>query len=165
MTAAHAIGALPVGTGLLGLTACPGGRGPDSLAQDIADWRRWGAAHVLSLLESGESRALRLDGLGSLLAAEGITWHRLPIPDFGLPDAVGMARWAGLSPGLHQALDAGQNVLIHCRAGLGRSGTMGALLLVERGLPPQQAIDTVRAARPGAIETAAQARWLHDRGR
>ena len=49
---------------------------------------------------------------------------------------------------------------IHCRAGLGRSGMIAARLLVERGMAPEQAIIEVRAARPGAIETEAQERWI-----
>jgi ADP-ribosyl-[dinitrogen reductase] hydrolase len=47
-------------------------------------------------------------------------------------------------------------VLLHCRGGLGRSGTIAARLLVELGENPRVAIDRVRRARHGAIETPAQ---------
>jgi len=40
--------------------------------------------------------------------------------------------------------------------GLGRTGMAAALLLVERGIAPEDAIAAVRRARPGAIETRGQ---------
>jgi protein-tyrosine phosphatase len=58
-------------------------------------------------------------------------------------------------------------VLVHCAAGLGRTGTLAALLLVEGGLEPEAAIARVRQARPGTLETADQEafvrRWAADR--
>ena len=47
-------------------------------------------------------------------------------------------------------------LLVHCRGGLGRAGTIAARLLVELGMEPKQAIASVRAVRPGAIETSDQ---------
>lgn len=46
--------------------------------------------------------------------------------------------------------------MIHCLGGLGRSGTIAARLLVELGVVPDEAINIVRKARPGAIENNAQ---------
>ena len=54
----------------------------------------------------------------------------------------------------------GDNVLVHCRGGLGRSGTIAALLLIEFGLPNDQAIIKVRIARPGAIDIAEQEEYV-----
>jgi ADP-ribosyl-[dinitrogen reductase] hydrolase len=50
--------------------------------------------------------------------------------------------------------------ITHCRGGLGRAGLVAALLLIETGLEAEAAIRAVRAARPGAIETAAQERYV-----
>jgi protein-tyrosine phosphatase len=57
-------------------------------------------------------------------------------------------------------LRSGGNVLVHCRGGLGRAGMIAARLLVEEGVPPETAMTAVRAARPRAIETPAQERWV-----
>jgi ADP-ribosyl-[dinitrogen reductase] hydrolase len=57
-------------------------------------------------------------------------------------------------------LQTGGSVLIHCRGGLGRTGTIAARLLVELGWQPRAAIEAVRGARPGAIETPQQERHV-----
>jgi ADP-ribosyl-[dinitrogen reductase] hydrolase len=57
---------------------------------------------------------------------------------------------------LRSILRRGLDVLVHCRGGLGRAGTIAARLLVELGMEPTKAIASVRAVRPGAIETSDQ---------
>jgi ADP-ribosyl-[dinitrogen reductase] hydrolase len=61
---------------------------------------------------------------------------------------------------VQRRLDLGENVVLHCLGGLGRSGMIAARVLVERGLAPAAAITAVRAARPGAIETAQQEAYV-----
>ena len=51
-------------------------------------------------------------------------------------------------------------MLVHCRGGLGRAGTIAARLLIELGIEPATAIERVRAVRPGAIETRAQEEYV-----
>ncbi len=63
-------------------------------------------------------------------------------------------------PELRRRLAEGARVLIHCRAGLGRTGTVAARLLVEHGLDPEAAILRVRQSRPAAIETAGQEAYV-----
>lgn len=48
------------------------------------------------------------------------------------------------------------SLTLHCMGGAGRSGTVAARLLMYFGLPASDAVQRVRAARPGAIETRAQ---------
>lgn len=52
----------------------------------------------------------------------------------------------------------GETATIHCRGGLGRTGMLAAQILVEGGTKPQEAIDCVRGARPGSIETPEERR-------
>ena len=54
------------------------------------------------------------------------------------------------------------DVLIHCRGGLGRAGTIAARLLIELGTEPGEAIANVRAVRPGAIETDDQEEFVRN---
>jgi ADP-ribosyl-[dinitrogen reductase] hydrolase len=162
----YPIATLPLASGWLGLAHCPGtvrGRrqvGEPRLCADIAATRDWQARQVISLIETTEMEALGVSGLGRAMQTAGIDWRHLPIPDFRTPDAQTMQLWQALSPQLHGILNSGGRVLLHCRAGLGRSGTMAALILTERGMTPDAAIAAVRSVRPGAVETARQEQWL-----
>jgi protein-tyrosine phosphatase len=92
--------------------------------------------------------------------AHGIAWYHLPIADVRPPDARFEALWRASGPALLANLRAGGRVLVHCRGGLGRAGTVAARLLIELDLPAPHAVVRVRQARPGAIETAAQLAYV-----
>lgn len=162
------IDALEVANGRLGLTICPGKTGDSlygpgwarDLAMDIAAIRAWGPAHVLTLVETDEMVRLGVPHLPDAMRAESFAWHHLPVRDLAALDGAGEAAWARLSPRLHAALERGQRVLVHCRGGVGRAGSIAALLLIERGMGAEAAIARVRAARPNAVETRAQERFL-----
>jgi ADP-ribosyl-[dinitrogen reductase] hydrolase len=149
------------GFGRIGFTRCPGPREPRCRARclraDIAAIRAWGAGLLVTLMESAELERLGVPDLGDRVRAAGLAWLHLPIADFGVPDAAFEAAWTTAGQALRTRLRAGRDVALHCRGGLGRSGTIAARLLVELGTPPETAIAAVRAARPGAIETVAQA--------
>lgn len=150
-----AIADLPCATGRLGIARLPGRSG--DLPGDVAMIADWGARLVLSLTEPEEMAASGAAGLAQALAAHGIGHAAFPIPDFGTPAAD--ADWASLSRDLHRRLAAGERVLLHCMGGKGRSGMVAMRLLVERGLSATEALALVRRARPGAVETVAQAAW------
>jgi ADP-ribosyl-[dinitrogen reductase] hydrolase len=88
-----------------------------------------------------------------------MAWFHLPIVDGWTPDEVFERRWEIAGAELRALLRGGRNVLVHCRGGLGRSGTIAARLLIELGMEPMTAITRVRAARPGAIETSQQEKY------
>jgi protein-tyrosine phosphatase len=148
------------GFGRIGFTPCPGRRAPVEpgrrLREDIAAIRAWGAGLVLTLVEATELEQLGLPDLGDRVRAAGMAWLHLPIVDFGVPDAAFEAAWASAGAVLRGRLREGRDIALHCRGGLGRSGTIAARLLVELGAEPEAAIAAVRVARPGAIETPAQ---------
>jgi atypical dual specificity phosphatase len=87
------------------------------------------------------------------LATFGMRECHLPVEDFHAPsqDQLVEAVMA-----IRSAVASGARVAIHCAAGLGRSGTVAAAYLVSLGREWREAVNTVRAARPGAIETEAQ---------
>jgi ADP-ribosyl-[dinitrogen reductase] hydrolase len=156
----------PGASGLLGLTFCPGRKDRAAgwerdLETDLAAIRDWGAALVVTLLESHELRLLEVTELPDVVARHDMRWLHLPIRDMSVPDDRFEAQWRTAGGELRRILRRGGSVLIHCRGGLGRAGMITARVLVEFGMAPEAAIRTVRAARgPGAIETVEQERHV-----
>ncbi len=165
------IAEVPVGPseGCLGLTLCPGKKDRAQgwnrdLPTDLAAIRNWGAASVVTLIEEHEFRLLAVEALGDEVRRYGMEWLHLPIRDVDIPDERFELAWKVVGQSVHESLDTGQRVLVHCRGGLGRTGVVAAQILVERGTAPDLAIRRVRSARPHAIETAAQERYVIELG-
>lgn len=165
------IAKLPAGNlgGMIGVTFAPGKKGPSAygghhdrdLGADLDVIAGWNAAAVVTLMETGELARYRIADIGEEVRARFIEWHHMPIRDYGVPDAAFEAEWPARSARLRALVAAGNRVLVHCRGGLGRAGTVAARLLVEMGADVDEAISAVRRERaPEAIETAAQEAWV-----
>ena len=143
------------GAGRLGITPCPGrrDRGRD-LGTDLAQLRSQGATRLLCLLTDSELDWAGVPDLGPRTRAAGLTYHRLPVPDQGTPDAadaIDLVQWC------REATEQGEAVVVTSMGGLGRSGTVAACCLVDAGMSPEAAIAAVRTARGArALETIAQ---------
>lgn len=154
--------ALPGTPGRVLFTACPG-RPDGTLADHAAATEAAGAALVLSLIEDGESSQLpAVAAIRAAMEDAHLAHRHLPIADLTPPAAPFEAGWAEAGRAARDMLRAGAGVMVHCRGGLGRSGTVAARLLVELGTDPAAAIAAVRAARPGAIETDEQKAHVHE---
>ena len=160
------IGAVTPGSdrGRIGVTLCPGKTDPAGLTGawardlnlDLDLIRRWGATAVVSLITDQEIDYLGVRDLPGAVRDRHMEWWHLPIEDGQPPGQEFEAAWAVAGEALRDRLRAGFDVLVHCKGGLGRAGTVAARLLVELGARPDYAILLVREARPHAIETPAQ---------
>lgn len=81
-------------------------------------------------------------------------WLLLPMRDFGLADNLRDFR-SGIER-LADAVNAGDAALLHCAAGIGRTGTAAACLLKRLGVPRDEALKQVLAAGSNP-QSAAQA--------
>jgi protein-tyrosine phosphatase len=73
-------------------------------------------------------------------AAGGARHLRFPIPDFGTPSR---AQVTEILAALDAELAAGRTVYLHCRAGIGRTGTIAGCFLARDGRSGEEALGLV----------------------
>lgn len=143
--------------GKLALAARP--RGGEWLADEMASWRREGIGTVLSLLTPEEESDLEVAAEAETAKSHGMKFWSFPILDRQVPDSE-----STLSDALRKLeaeLEAGGDVVVHCRQGIGRTGLVAACLLVMNGVEPEVAVQRLSAARGVPVpETPEQRRWI-----
>lgn len=157
------INTVSVSNGELGLTFCPGKKQANALtgswdrdvSLDIESVKQWGATAVISLLEDFEYDELSVRELPAAYQ-ENFQWFNLPIPDKCTPDDAWLTHWLTLKNELKAILENRGRILIHCKGGFGRTGTVAALILIDHGHNATDAIAACRRAREFAVETSAQ---------
>jgi len=159
--------AVPGTVGCMGLVACPGvrvhqttGVSRKHMIADIAALKDWGVNGVVSLIESHEFKMNNVEELPDLLAEAGIWMLHLPIIDMEIPSQEFEDEWAVQGERIRHALRIGERVALHCYAGLGRTGMIGARLLVEMGMENEEAILAVREPNKRRIQTKRQAMFV-----
>ena len=87
------------------------------------------------------------------IEAYGLEYHHFRMADFAAPTPKQIEKFVRI---VDEAKKEGNAIVVHCLAGMGRTGTMLACYLVNLGYEPRDAIKRVRRLRPGSIETARQ---------
>lgn len=158
---------VPGSVGCMGLVACPGTRidSPPSgnkrvFQADLEEIERWGATGVVCLVEPYELVLNKVEGLKASVENLGMWWSHLPIVDMDIPDQQFENVWAVEGERIRHALRIGERVILHCYAGLGRTGMIAARILVEFGVEPEQAIRQVRRDDRRRIQTRPQANFV-----
>ena len=90
------------------------------------------------------------------IGKRNFSWFFHPLKDMTAPDEIFRERFFETQSHLLENLRSGKKIAIHCKGGLGRSGTIAALLLRHLGFSAEKSIELVRKSRPGAIETKEQ---------
>ena len=90
------------------------------------------------------------------IGKRNFSWFFHPLKDMTAPDEIFRERFFETQSHLLENLRSGKKIAIHCKGGLGRSGTIAALLLRHLGFSAEKSIELVRKSRPGAIETEEQ---------
>lgn len=129
--------------GRLWLAAMPGRFAP--WPAFLAEAQKAQLAEVVCLTPHAEMRELSPAYHAAVAGGSvGFRWRNLPMRNFGLPEDAQAFRGEVLE--LAQALRRGDAVLLHCAAGMGRTGSAAACVLKALGLPAADALARVRAA-------------------
>ncbi len=154
--------------GRIGITIAPGKHTPDGkwardLDQDLHILRtRYGADRLVSLIEPFEYRLLRIIALPARARAAGISQTRFAIKDVDIPRPGQRNAYIALIRDIVGNVRDGETVVIHCRGGVGRSGTVATSILNARGYTPAQAVRRVRDARVPYAVSRLQFGWVSD---
>ena len=143
------------GKGRVGLVQRP--RGGDWLPQDMTWLRAEGVDVIVSALQDQEIRGTHLEHQGHHAAANKVEYVRLPIGNMLTP-------LPAIVPGLRALagrVAAGESVVAHCFACVGRSPLIVASLLVLLGVEANEAWRRVEEARGLPVpDTLAQRLWV-----
>jgi protein-tyrosine phosphatase len=132
----------------------------DQFENTILNWKDEGVDVVVSMLENSEIPNL-LNAERGLCEEFGMEFFSVPVRDKTVPDSVEL--FADVARQLAQRIAAGQAVAIHCRAGIGRSTTMAACVLILLGVDGEDALNMIASARGLEVpETEAQRQWILD---
>ncbi len=118
--------------------------------------------HLRLLRECGVGAVLNLCAeycdLSDIEKTHGFQVHFLPIDDHDVPDP---DRLEQALDWIEERLDAGAKVYIHCRFGMGRTGTVLYCLLLRRGLS-QADVDRLCKGKPARPMNEPQWRFVSD---
>lgn len=109
-----------------------------------------------------DSEMLRISGKNLIALYQQQNWRMLhmPVVDFAVPDREELNRT--VTDALKIA-GAGEHIVIHCSAGIGRTGLFAACMAKqELGMTGEQAIAWVRQYIPNAVETESQRKLVID---
>jgi protein-tyrosine phosphatase len=134
-------------------------RGGDWLSDEIEGWREAGVQVVVSLLSDHETAELGLKDEDRLANTNGLSLINFPIDDYDVPSSENELRQ--LVNQLEELLDRGQNIGVHCRAGIGRASVVVACLLVNHGEDSEVCFERISTVRGVKVpDTPAQRNWV-----
>lgn len=156
----------PLG-GALGMTFAPGMKDIGWNRDMRTDMRylreHWKTDVLVSLIEDHEYGFYGMEGYVEEAEVVDIAVEEFPIVDVNVPREEQVEEYAELVGGIVGFLREGQNTVVHCRGGIGRTGTVVASVLVGLGHGAEEAISIVRASRsPRMLEALSQEDYVRE---
>ena len=128
------------------------------IEEEFSGLKRLGIDKIVSLLESFEQYDVGLEKEEVLCIKNGIEYSSFPIPDRGLPNTLQATKF---SKELYTEICNGKHIVIHCRAGIGRTGIIAGAIIVNTGITALEALTLISEARGVQVpDTEEQENWL-----
>lgn len=146
-----------IGSGFLAVMAkpVPG----EWIDDEFSGLHQAGLRQVVSLLEDHEAHELGLSEEKELCEKHGLSFVSYPIPDRGLPPTV--EGFKELTKSVYHESAGGSSTVVHCRAGIGRTGLVAAGVLLHAAFGVEEAFDHITKRRGVEVpDTQEQRDWL-----
>jgi len=117
---------------------------------------------IVTLNEDHELAQLHIPDLRSKITELNMESLQFQITDMSTPTSEDGNKFVSLVLQVVTRLKAGKRVAVHCKAGKGRTGLFVACCLVSMGMMPRNAVEIVRRARAGTIQTWSQEKYVKD---
>lgn len=147
-----------------GVSNCPGKHQNSllkklSLKNDLSSIWDQGINCIVSLITKDELKKLDINDFDKTITEYGFEHYSVEIQDLGIPSTNQLGTFKILTKNIIVAIKTEKKVLIHCNAGLGRSGLFAGILVKEM-TDINHPIDYIRKFRKGAIETKEQEEFI-----
>ena len=129
-------------SGRLAVMARP--EGGNSLLRHLKRLRAKGVDTLVCALTPGERELLGLDGEPDAAQQAGLSFVEFPIADFSVPEPDALQ---SLATQIAKQVRKGHYVVVHCRGGIGRSGTVAGAALIAMGAGADEAMRLISEAR------------------
>jgi protein-tyrosine phosphatase len=132
-----------IGSGFLAVMAKP--ISGEWIEDEFSSIANEGILQIVSLLETHEEIEVGLVNEKVITEKNGMEFLSYPIKDRGLPNSI--EEFSRLTKRLYHQIAGGKNTVVHCRAGIGRTGIFAAGVLLHCGFKPEDAFSLISKRR------------------
>ena len=149
----------------IGISHCPGKLSAKigssmQLHSDLKSLKKQRVYCIVTLVDDSEIVDLGIKNFTNSISKFNFRHYCEIIKDRSIPSVDQSDNIKALLKNIRNQISLEKNVLVHCNAGLGRSGLIAALLVKTMGVFPDS-ISHIRRYRPGAIETKEQEDFIN----